>query len=78
MAKKISPPLVITIPQISVSLKSTAMREINKNVRTGRKVAGRKVLILDVNDDYDYKKVISKKSDKKKLLLTRKTKKSKK
>lgn len=75
MAKKISPPLKITIPQISVSLKSTAMREINKNVRTGRKV-----LIFDVNDDndhYRYKKVISKKTDKKKLLLTRKTKKKK-
>ncbi len=76
MAKRISPPLKITIPQISVALKSSTMREVNKNVRTGRKV-----LIFDVNNDDEIftKTIVSKKSDsKKKLLLSRKTKKSKK
>lgn len=77
MAKKTTtrPNLVIIPPVQKVALKSTMMREINKNIKTGRKV-----LILDVNDDCDYSHISKKTPIKsvKKLLLTNKTKKSKK
>lgn len=65
--------LVIIPPKMDINLKSN-IRDVKKNIKTGRTPAN-----SVSSEDYSYKKTVSKKSsEKNKILLTRKIKKSKK